>query len=71
MAAPLERPKTPLSVVVVGVALAALIGLVLLRWVIGMVITLTKIGIAIAIVVAFITIISRLTDRSGEPQRQN
>ncbi len=62
MAAPLERPKTPLSVIVVGAAIAVLLGLFVLRLIIGLVITLTKIGVAVAIVVAIVVAVRRLSD---------
>ena len=62
MATPLERPKTPISMIVFGVLGAAIVGLLLLRWVIGMVLTVAKLGIAVAIVVAIIVVIGRLFD---------
>ena len=62
MTAPLERPKTPLSVIVVGSAVAVLVGLVLLRWIMGFVITLTKIGIAVAIIAFIVIAIGRLVN---------
>lgn len=62
MATPLERPKTPISVIAIGVVVAVLIGLILLRWLIGFVITITKIGIAAAIVIAIVVAITRLID---------
>lgn len=61
MATQLERPKTPLSVVVVGAVIAGLLGLFLLRAVIGFVTTLAKVGIAAAIIVAVVLVISRAT----------
>ena len=62
MAAPLERPETPLSAIVVGAAIAVILALFVLRLIVGFVITLTKIGIAIAIVVAIVVAMRRLTD---------
>lgn len=61
MTTDLERPKAPLSFVVVGVAVAALVGLLVLRTIVGFVFTITKIGIAIAIVAAIVMVISRAT----------
>lgn len=59
MATELERPKTPLSLVVTGVVVAAFVGLILLRMIIGFVITVTKIGIAVAVIAAVVVVINR------------
>jgi hypothetical protein len=59
MATELERPKTPLSMVVIGVVVAAFVGLILLRMIIGFVITVTKIGIAVAVIAAIVVVINR------------
>lgn len=56
---PIERPKTPASVALVGSALAVLIGFIVLKMVIGFVITLAKLAIAVAVVVAVAITVSR------------
>jgi hypothetical protein len=61
--APVERPKTPASVALIGSALAVLIGFIILRMVIGFVITLTKLAIAVAVIVAVATFVSRALDK--------
>ncbi len=57
--APLERPKTPASVVLVGSVLAVLIGFILLKMVIGFVITVAKLAIGVALIVAVAVAVSR------------
>ena len=57
--APIERPKTPAAVVLVGTGLAVLIGLIVLKMVIGFVITLAKVAIAVAVITAVIIAVSR------------
>ena len=57
--APLERPKTPASVVLVGSALAVIIGFILLKVVIGFVITVAKVVIGVALIVAVAIAVSR------------
>jgi len=57
--APLERPKTPASVVLIGSAVAVLIGFIILKMVIGFVITLAKLAVAVVIIVAVATFVSR------------
>lgn len=59
---PLERPKTPASVVLIAAAVAVLIGFVVLQMVIGFVITLAKLAIAVAVIVAVATFVSRALD---------
>lgn len=56
---PVERPKTPASVVLVGSAVAVVIGFIILKVVIGFVITLAKIAVGIAIIVAVAIFVSR------------
>jgi len=60
--APLERPKTPASVVIVGSVVAVLIGFIILKMVIGFVITMAKLAIAVAVIVAVATFVSRALD---------
>lgn len=62
VSAPLERPKTPASVVLIAAAVAVLIGFVVLQMVIGFVITLAKLAIAVAVIVAVATFVSRALD---------
>lgn len=57
--APLERPKTPASVILIGTGLAVLIGLIILKMVIGFVITLAKIAIGVAVITAVVIAVSR------------
>jgi hypothetical protein len=59
MAAPLERPKTPLSVIVVGSVIAVVLGLFLFNMVIGFVATVTKLALAVAIIAAVAITLSR------------
>lgn len=60
--APIERPKTPASVALIGSAVAVVIGFIILKMVIGFVITLAKLAIAVAVIVAVATFISRALD---------
>ncbi len=57
--APLERPKTPASMVLVGSVLAVIIGFILLKVVIGFVITVAKLAIGVALIVAVAVAVSR------------
>lgn len=57
--APLERPKTPTSVVLIASAVAVVIGFIVLKMVIGFVITMAKLAIAVAVIVAVATFVSR------------
>ena len=56
---PLERPKTPASVVLIGTAVAVLLGLIVLKMVIGFVFTLAKVAIGVAIIAAVVIAVSR------------
>lgn len=56
---PLERPKTPALVVLVGSAIAVLIGFILLKMVIGFVITIAKLVIVVAVIVAVAMTVGR------------
>lgn len=60
--APLERPKTPTSVVLIASAVAVVIGFIVLKMVIGFVITMAKLAIAVAVIVAVATFVSRAFD---------
>lgn len=60
--APLERPKTPASVVLIASAVAVVIGFIVLKMVIGFVITMAKLAIAVAVIVAVATFVSRAFD---------
>lgn len=59
MTAPLERPKTPASVAIVGSIVVVVIGFIILNMVIGFVITLAKLALAVAVIVAVATLVSR------------
>lgn len=59
MTAPLERPKTPASVAIVGSVVVVIIGFIILKMVIGFVFTLAKLAIGVAIIVAVAVAISR------------
>lgn len=59
MTAPLERPKTPASVAIIGSAVAVIIGFIILKMVIGFVITLAKLVIGVVLIVAVAVAISR------------
>lgn len=60
MTAPLERPKTPASVAIVGSIVAVVIGFIILNMVIGFVLTLAKIAIGVVIVVAVAVAVTRM-----------
>jgi hypothetical protein len=66
MAAPVERPATPLGVVVIGAVLVVVVGFIALKIIIGFVITLVKIAIAVGFVVAMVAIANRLFDNSDD-----
>lgn len=59
MTAPLERPKTPASVAIIGSAVAIIIGFIILKMVIGFVFTLAKLVIGVVLIVAVAVAISR------------
>jgi len=59
MTTPLERPKTPVSVIVVGSAIAVLIGLFVFQMIIGFVITIAKLAIAVAVVAGVVVFMNR------------
>lgn len=64
MTTPIERPKTPISVVLIGTALAVLVALLVLKMVIGFVITLAKLAIGAAVVTAAVIAVSRMMNSS-------
>jgi len=57
---PIERPKTPASAVLIGTAIAVLVGLIVLKMVIGFVITLAKLAIGAAVITAVVIGVSRM-----------
>lgn len=63
MAAPLERPKTPLSVIVVGSVIAVVLGLFLFNMIVGFVATVTKLALAVAIIAAVVITLSRASSK--------
>ncbi len=62
MAAPLERPKTPLSVIVVGSAIAVFLTLFVFKMIIGFALTVTKVAVVIAIIAAVVFAMNRASD---------
>lgn len=64
MAASLERPKTPISVIVVGSAIAVLLGLFVLNMIIGFVITVTKLAVVVAIIAGLVFAMNRAASAS-------
>jgi hypothetical protein len=59
MTTPLERPKTPVSVIIIGSAIALLIALFVFQMIIGFVITITKLAIAVAVITGVVIVMNR------------
>lgn len=57
--APLERPKTPASVVLIGSVVAVVVGLIILKIAIGFVITLAKVAIGVVVITALVIALGR------------
>ncbi|HUW01974.1 MAG TPA: hypothetical protein VMW08_06475 [Acidimicrobiales bacterium] len=56
-----ERPKMPTSVVVVGSVVGVLVALVVVQWAIGAVLGLLRLGLLVAVAVAVIAVVARLS----------
>ena len=56
-----ERPKMPTSVVVVGGAVVVVVALFVGQWAIGAVLGLLRLGLLVAVVVAVIAVVAKLS----------
>jgi len=61
---PLERPKTPASVAIIGSVIVVVVGFIILKMVIGFVITLAKLAFAVAVIVAVAVMLTRVLSKN-------
>jgi len=61
---PLERPKTPASVAIIGSVIVVVVGFIILNMVIGFVITLAKLALAVAVIVAVAVMLTRVLSKN-------
>lgn len=64
MTTPLERPKTPASVAIIGSVIVVVVGFIILKMVIGFVITLAKLAFAVAVIVAVAVMLTRVLSKN-------
>ncbi len=64
-----ERPKMPTSVVVVGSVVGVLVALVVVQWAIGAVLGLLRLGLLVAVAVAVIAVVARLSPIASSTAR--
>ena len=64
MTTPLERPKTPASVAIIGSVIVVVVGFIILNMVIGFVITLAKLALAVAVIVAVAVMLTRVLSKN-------
>ena len=63
------RPTTPISVLVIGALVLALVGFVVVQWLIGVVIGLLRLAIIIALVAVLVGAALSILGRAGEGRR--